>query len=161
MSRLLPFPLVSAGLLAMWLLLNGAADPATLLAGAALAVGGGLVFGRLEPPAGSARRTRLVLELLWHVAADIVRSNLAVARIVLVPDTPRVAGFLSMPLRSDQPAFLAVMALIVTATPGTSWARYDGGAGTLTIHVLDLVDETEWIRVFKQRYERLLLEIFA
>ena len=161
MRRLLPFPLVSLGLLAMWVLLNGAVDAATLLAGAALAVFGGLVFGRLEPPAEGARRTRLVLELLWLVAADIVRSNLAVARIVLVPGTPRVAGFLTMPLRSGQPGFLAAMALIVTATPGTSWARYDGESGTLTIHVLDLVDEAEWIRVFKGRYERRLLEIFA
>jgi len=31
----------------------------------------------------------------------------------------------------------------------------------LTIHVLDLVDETEWVRTIKGRYERLLLEIFA
>jgi multicomponent K+:H+ antiporter subunit E len=161
MRHLLPYPLISLGLLAMWLLLNGAADPATLLAGAALAVGGGLVFGLLEPPAGGARRLRLVLELLWIVSADIVRSNLAVARIVLVPGTPRVAGFLSMPLRSDHPGLLAVMALIITATPGTSWARYDGESGALTIHVFDLVDEAEWIRVFKDRYERRLLEIFA
>jgi multicomponent K+:H+ antiporter subunit E len=28
------------------------------------------------------------------------------------------------------------------------------------IHVLDLVDENEWIRTIKGRYERLLLEIF-
>jgi multicomponent K+:H+ antiporter subunit E len=30
----------------------------------------------------------------------------------------------------------------------------------LMIHVLDLVDEAEWIRTIKQRYERHLLEIF-
>lgn len=161
MRRLLPFPLVSLGLLAMWLLLHGAADAGTLLAGAALAVGGGLVFGRLEPPAEGLRRTRLVLELLGHVSVDIVRSNLAVARIVLAPGTPRVAGFLSMPLRSATPGFLAAMAFIITATPGTCWAGYDGDSGTLTIHVFDLVDEEAWIRLFKQRYERLLLEIIA
>ena len=28
------------------------------------------------------------------------------------------------------------------------------------IHVLDLVDESEWIRTIKDRYERRLLEIF-
>lgn len=161
MRRLLPFPLVSLGLLAMWVLLNGAVDAATLLAGAVLAVFGGLVFGRLEPPAGSLRRARLVMELLGHVAVDIVRSNLAVARIVLVPGTPRVAGFLSMPLRTAEPAVLAAMAFIITATPGTCWAGYDGETGTLTIHVFDLVDEEAWIRLFKQRYERLLLEIIA
>jgi multicomponent K+:H+ antiporter subunit E len=30
----------------------------------------------------------------------------------------------------------------------------------LTIHVLDLIDEREWIRTIKNRYERRLLEIF-
>jgi len=52
------------------------------------------------------------------------------------------------------------MACIVTATPGTSWARYDAARNTVTIHVLDLVDEEEWIRTFKRRYERRLQEIF-
>jgi multicomponent K+:H+ antiporter subunit E len=48
----------------------------------------------------------------------------------------------------------------VTATPGTSWARYDAEDGVLTIHVLDLRDEAGWIRNFKARYERRLMEIF-
>jgi multicomponent K+:H+ antiporter subunit E len=88
-------------------------------------------------------------------------SNIAVARIVLSPATrQRVAGFLSMPLELRHPGGLAVMACIVTATPGTSWARYDAARNTVTIHVLDLVDEEEWIRTFKQRYERRLQEIF-
>jgi multicomponent K+:H+ antiporter subunit E len=30
----------------------------------------------------------------------------------------------------------------------------------LIIHVLDLVDESDWIRTIKTRYEKLLLEIF-
>ena len=55
---------------------------------------------------------------------------------------------------------IAVLACIVTATPGTSWARYDAAANVVTIHVLDLIDEQAWIRQFKERYERLLLEIF-
>jgi multicomponent K+:H+ antiporter subunit E len=28
------------------------------------------------------------------------------------------------------------------------------------IHVLDLIDESEWVDTIKGRYERLLLEIF-
>ena len=49
---------------------------------------------------------------------------------------------------------------IVTATPGTSWAHYEAAANVLTLHVLDLVDEEAWVRQFKDRYERRLLEIF-
>jgi multicomponent K+:H+ antiporter subunit E len=38
--------------------------------------------------------------------------------------------------------------------------RYDSAQNMVTIHVLDLVDEATWIRLFKERYERLLMEIF-
>jgi multicomponent K+:H+ antiporter subunit E len=58
------------------------------------------------------------------------------------------------------PGGLAVLACVITATPGTSWARYDAERNILTIHVLDLIDEQAWIKQFKERYERRLLEIF-
>jgi multicomponent K+:H+ antiporter subunit E len=157
----LPYPLLSAVLLAVWLLLNETIAPGHVVLGAALAVGGGLAFAGLQAPGGRLRRAAAIPELLWLVVEDIVRSNLAVARIVLHPDTTRrTAGFLSMPLQVRHPGALAVMACIITATPGTSWARYDASRNVLTIHVLDLVDEEAWIRVFKQRYERRLQEIF-
>jgi multicomponent K+:H+ antiporter subunit E len=107
-------------------------------------------------------RMAAIAQLLWLVFADIVRSNIAVGRIVLgFGGRSRTAGFLSMPLELRHPGGLAVMACIVTATPGTSWARYDAARGIVVIHVLDLIDEEAWIRIFKQRYERRLLEIFA
>jgi multicomponent K+:H+ antiporter subunit E len=55
---------------------------------------------------------------------------------------------------------LAVLACIITSTPGTIWVDFDSAKGRLMIHVLDLVDEATWIHTIKDRYERLLLEIF-
>jgi multicomponent K+:H+ antiporter subunit E len=107
-------------------------------------------------------RLAAAAQLLWLVLADIVRSNLAVARIVLRRGTRgRTSGFLSMPLELRHPGALAALACIVTATPGTSWARYDAARHVLTIHVLDLIDEQAWLDTFKQHYERRLLEIFG
>ena len=162
MRRWLPYPLFSAALAAMWLLLNESLAPLHLLAGAALGVAAGRAFAALQPPAGRVRRRAgAALRLLWFVFADIVRSNVAVARIVFHPRSRgRTAGFLSMPLEVRHPGALAALACIVTATPGTSWARYDAAAHAVVIHVLDLIDEQAWVRQFKQRYERLLMEIF-
>lgn len=107
------------------------------------------------------RRARVLVELLGLVAADVVRSNIAVARIVLRPGTQgRIAGFLSMPLRVRHPAALAAMACIITATPGTCWVRYDAAGNVVTIHMLDLADAEAWVRMFERRYERRLGEIF-
>ena len=162
MKRWLPFPLLSAALLAMWLLLNQTLAPAHVLLGSLLALGGGRMFALLQRPTGRAHlRLAALCSLAWLVSVDIVRSNLAVLAIVLRPaHRGRVAGFLDLPLEVRHPGALAVMACIITATPGTSWAVYDAASNVLTIHVLDLADEQEWIRQFKQRYERRLKEIF-
>jgi multicomponent K+:H+ antiporter subunit E len=161
MKRWLPYPLLSVALLAVWLLLNQSLAAGHLLLGAMLALGGGLALAELQPPQGRPRRAAAAAQLLFLVLADIVRSNIAVARIVLQPGTPRrTAGFLSLRLELRHPAGLAAIACIITATPGTSWARYDAARNIVTIHVLDLLDEEEWIRIFKQRYERRLQEIF-
>ena len=140
MRRWLPFPLLSAALLAVWLVLNQTFAAGHVLLGAVLALGGGLVFARLQPPQARVRRAvAAILQLFFLVLADIVRSNIAVARIVLHPGTrKRIAGFLSMPLELRHPGGLAVMACIVTATPGTSWARYDAARNVVLIHVLVL-----------------------
>ncbi len=161
MSRLLPYPLLTASLLAMWLALNGP-SPGQVLLGAAIAVAASNVMAALQPAKPRIRRWRLVPWLLMIVVADIWRSNVAVARLILRPDqTRRVSGFVVVPLELRDPTGLAILACIVTSTPGTAWVEYDSNGNTLLIHVLDLVDEADWIDLIKGRYERLLLEMLA
>lgn len=162
MNRWLPYPVLSAALLVLWLLLNQSVAPEHLLLGAGLAVAGGRVLASLQAPAGRTRRRVLVAaQLIGLVFVDIVRSNIAVARIVLHPGVrKRSSGFLSLPLEVRHPGALATLACIITATPGTSWARYDAARNVVTIHVLDLIDEATWTYLFKERYERRLQEIF-
>jgi hypothetical protein len=66
-----------------------------------------------------------------------------------------------IPLELRNPYGLAMLAGIITSTPGTLWVAFDEASGVLTIHVFDLVDEAEWVRTIKGRYERLLLEMLA
>ena len=153
-------PLLAALLVVTWLLLNRSVAPGQILIGALLAVAASAAFARLGPHSRPAR-LGLALRLIALVLADIVRSNLAVARIVFFPARPeRRAGFLPIALETRHPGALAALAVIVTATPGTSWAGYDAGQSVLTLHVLDLADEQGMVRTFKQRYEAPLREIF-
>ena len=46
------------------------------------------------------------------------------------------------------------------ATPGTIWVDYDSRSNTVLLHILDLVDEEQWVRTIKDRYERRLMEVF-
>ena len=146
----------------LWLVLNESLAFGHVLLGAAIALGGAVVHARLRGAAAPAGRRPLVAaRLLLVVLADIVRSNLEVGRIVLgLGRRARVSGFLPVPLELRHPGALATLACIVTATPGTSWIRYDEAAAVLTLHVLDLADEDHAVRTFKQRYEQPLMEIF-
>ncbi|PPQ17164.1 Na+/H+ antiporter subunit E [Bradyrhizobium sp. AC87j1] len=161
MTRLLPCPIISFCLLALWLLLNQAVTFGHILLGCVVALVGGRILNVLELPPVRVRRPGVILRLLRLVAMDIVRSNLAVGRIVLgLGRRQRRSGFVEIPLDMRDPYGLASLACIITSTPGTLWVNFDAQRGALTIHVLDLVDEEEWIRTIKDRYERHLLEIF-
>ena len=72
--------------------------------------------------------------------------------------SPQPASAIPLDLRDK--TGLAILSCIVTSTPGTAWVEYADDTGTLLIHVLDLVEESEWIRTIKARYEARLLEIF-
>lgn len=162
MIRLLPYPLLALAFLALWLLLVESVSPGAMLLGAALAVAGSGVLAALRLPRGRLRRLGVLPGLLRDVLLEVVRSNNAVARIILQPRAPgaRRSGFVLVPLDMRSPHGLSALACILTATPGTVWVDYDTRDGTMLVHVLDLVEEETWVRVIKDRWERRLMEIF-
>lgn len=160
MSRVLPYPVLTASLLLMWMLLTSF-SPGQFLLGAVIATGASRVMAALQPSKPRLRRWQLIPRLAGIVMLDILRSNVAVASIILQGRRrDRVAGFVAIPLDLRDKTGLAVLACIVTSTPGTAWIEHAPDTGILLIHVLDLVDEEEWIGLIKNRYEALLMEIF-
>jgi multicomponent K+:H+ antiporter subunit E len=161
MTRWLPYPRLSAALLALWLLLNQSVGASHIALGVVLGFLAPLVMANLEVPRAGWRRPGAVVRLACWVFADIVRSNIAVAKIILRPGPLcHTSGFVTIPLELRSPNGLAALACIITATPGTIWVRLDSAEGLLVIHVLDVIDENTWIQTIKNRYERLLMEIF-
>lgn len=161
MRQVLPYPLLSLGLLVLWLLLQQSLGLGHILLGAVIALLTGRAFAALQPERPRIRHPLKILKLMLLVAMDVMRSNLAVARIVLEGRRrEHTSGFLTLPLELRDRSALAILACIITATPGSAWLEYDAARGTVLIHILDLIDEQEWIDTIKHRYESLLLEIF-
>jgi multicomponent K+:H+ antiporter subunit E len=161
MMRLLPHPFLSLGLVLIWLLLTRFSS-GHLLLGCVIGMLAGLVFARLEQEPPRIRAFCPLVRLAGLVSLDILRSNYAVARLMLTNGRhgARRSAFVEVPLRLRSPVALALLAIIVTATPGTAWLEYDARSGMLLLHVFDMVDEEEWRLLVQGRYEALLLEAF-
>jgi multicomponent K+:H+ antiporter subunit E len=161
LRTLFPAPLLSLALLCMWLLLNRSLSAGHVLLGSVLALGIPVLTAGLRPLPVRIRRPGTLLRLGLTVMADTVRSNLAVARLLLAPGRRRhPPGFVHIPLELRDPNALAALAMIVCITPGSAWAEVALDRSALLLHVLELDDAAAITAHIKQRYERPLMEIF-
>lgn len=160
-KRLLPSPLLSAALIALWLLLNQAVNAGTLLLGALLAVVIPLMTAGLRPTPVRMRRPGAALRLLGTVAHDVLRAGTTTAWALLTRPAARLgSAFVRVPLDLRDPNGVAVLAVITSLTSGTAWAEMSLDRSVLLLHVLQADDEAAVIHDIKQRYERPLMEIF-
>lgn len=160
MTPFLPHPILSGLLVLLWLLLQQSAGLGHLLLGVAIAVAVPLAAHSVIPGTLTPRRPLKLLQLLLVAGADIVRSNITVFWVLVHPRLEPTAGFIEMELELTNEFGLALLACILTATPGSAWLEYDRQRSTVLIHVFDLIDADAWVATIKTRYESLLLEVF-
>lgn len=159
----LPHPILSLGLFGASVLLSGSAAPPSLALALLMALAAPHIMRALEVEPVRVRKPLTLLSFALVVARDIIRSNWEVALVVLGLNASRhsrVSGFLHIPLEMRDRYGLAVLAVVITSTPGTIWVEYEDATGVLLLHILDLNDEDDWAGRIKNRYERRLMEIF-
>lgn len=152
---------LALALLLLWLLINESLAGGQLILGAAVVLFVLLATNTMRPVRARLRRPGVALRLFGRVLFDMLRSSLHVVGVILGgAERRRHAGFMEIPLDLRDPHGLAVLAMIVTSTPGTVWSDLSADGCVLTLHVLELKDHQHWIDTIKQRYERPLMEIF-
>lgn len=159
---LLPHPFASLLIVLLWMVLTSF-TLGQLILGLLVGFIAGIGYGRLTPDRVRLRRPGLIVRLLGRVIYDIMQSNIDVAWLLITDPKSkrRRSGFVRIPLELTEPNGLAVLATIVTATPGTAWIDYEPDTCVLLLHVFDLNDPAEWLHTIKNRYEAPLMEIFA
>lgn len=160
MRKILYWLVLPCILLAVWLLLNRSFAPEQIVLGAILALLLAWAAMPLRPLRSTPKHPWKLITLMARVIADIVRSNIQVARLIWLGPKSHTPGFMRIPLTLRDPHGLALLSCIITYTPGTVWAGFSEEQGLLTLHVLDLKDQQYWIDLVQQRYERPLKEIF-
>ncbi len=160
LQRWFPHPLVSVMVGISWALLNHSLDAGTLLMAFILAVLIPRVVGRFIDYTPNIQWIPAI-RLFWVVVWDIIVANLRVARLVLGPTRNLHPKWFRVPLETEHEEVNALLAMIITTTPGTVTAGIDQDRGDILVHALSTDDEAAEIEIIKQRYERPLIEIFS
>lgn len=156
----LPHPVLSMLVGASWLTLSHSLALVHLLSAAVLGWG---VPWLLAPFLGATSpihwptAARLFGVVLW----DIVVSNVVVARLVLGRMGRLHPAWVAVPLASQHPTVNALLATIITTTPGTVSAVVDEATGIVWVHALNCDDVQAMALDIKTRYEAPLLVVFG
>lgn len=153
-------PVLTVTLALSWLALSRSVEPVHLLSALLLGLIVPRLLHRFLAPASRGLDWGAALRLALVVLIDIVKSNIAVARIVLGPMSRPQPAWLPVPLASTHERVNAIFASIITTTPGTVSATIDETNGLIWVHALDCGDHQAAIDDMKTRYEAPLLRIF-
>lgn len=158
-DRVLPHPFVSVLVGLSWLMLGHSSEAFDIF----MAIMLGLIIPKIVQP--FIVRTpnihwqpaiRLIFVVLW----DIIVSNIRVAKQVLGPTKNLHPKWFRVPLDTDHEHVNALLAMIITTTPGTVSAGIDQERGDILVHALSCDDIDAEIEAIKVRYEIPLIEIF-
>ncbi|WP_293187897.1 Na+/H+ antiporter subunit E [Ottowia sp.] len=160
-KRLLPSPLLTAALIAMWLVLNRSLSPGQIILAVVLGVAAPALLAPLRPARPRIRHPLTLARLILRVGRDVIESNLDVFRTLLASRVrPPHSRFVLVPLQLRDPNALAALAVITTVVPGTVWCELARDGSALLLHAWNVPDEQAFVTHFKQCYERPLMEIF-
>ena len=132
----------------------------------ALAFSGALgwLLLRLARPLGGEgfRRVRLARlpGFLLYFLKEVVVANLKVAAAVIAPAGRLRPAIVAVPLTLDRDAEIALLANLITLTPGTLSLDVSPDRRTLYVHAMTVTGPDELRREIRDGFERRILEVF-
>jgi multicomponent K+:H+ antiporter subunit E len=162
LRKLVPAPLLSLGLLALWLALVRSTSTGQIALALVVALSVPLATAGLLGRRVRLRRPLVVARFIATVVSDVMASSFVVAWGIVAFQRRRPrAGFVRIPLELRDPAGLAALAVVTTIVPGTVWCELALDRSALLLHVWDVVpNEETFVKRYKARYEAPLMEIF-
>jgi len=160
LRAVLPAPASSVVLAVFWLVLVGELSAGQIVLAVLLGLLVPIVTRRFRAARPPVRRVGAALRLAGVFAYDLVAANLSVAGAVLGGMARVQPRFAQVPLDIDDPVACALLAALVSLTPGTVSVDINASTRLLTVHVLLAADEQALVSQIKTRYEARIKEIF-
>jgi multicomponent Na+:H+ antiporter subunit E len=143
-----------------WMALTGDASLAAAAFALALA---GLLLRLVRPLRGQGlRRVRLrrLPGFVLFFSKEVVTANLKVAAAVLAPAGRLRPAIVAVPLALERDAEIALLANLITLTPGTLSLDVSPDRRTLYVHAMATSGPDDLRREIQQGFERRILEVF-
>lgn len=146
-------------LMALWVASTGLFTYANSVLGFLV---GFLVLWWLRPLLGSTAYFRKLPLGLWFSVLflwEVFKSNLRVAWDVITPNRFRKPGIVAVPLDAKSDLEIAVLANLITLTPGSLCLDVSEDRRTLYVHAMFVDQPNQVRREIKQRFERWILAL--
>jgi multicomponent K+:H+ antiporter subunit E len=161
LRRLYPHPWLSVLLAVTWMLLVNGTKLGSLVLAVLLATLIPLVTAAYWPGTPRMKHPLAFAGYALMVLWDIVRANVAVARVVLFLPNDRIQSrWIPVPIELRTPEAITLLAGTITMTPGTLTADMSACGRVLLIHALHAPDPDAVRDGIKTRYEARLKRIF-
>lgn len=144
----------------VWVAVTGSASFLNLVFGFVLSA---LALAIVREPYGGVLylgRAGRILALLLLFLRELARSAWAVAVTVMSPRMDVKPGIFAFPLTVDRDFEIALLANLITLTPGTLSVDVSDDRKTLYVHALDCSDPDAVKRDIAEGFERRILEAF-
>lgn len=144
----------------VWVAITGSASFLNLVFGFVLSA---LALAIVREPYGGVLylgRARRILALLLLFLCELAKSAWAVAVMVMRPKMDVKPGIFAFPLTVDRDFEIALLANLITLTPGTLSVDVSDDRKTLYVHALDCSDPEAVKRGIAEGFERRILEAF-
>ncbi|CUA97569.1 Na+/H+ antiporter subunit E [Pannonibacter indicus] len=152
--------LVNILLAAAWGAVTGSFSVVNLAFGFVLGLGALYLIREQINTGGYFRRASRVTGLILLFLYELVMSAWRVARIVIRPKLGLNPGFIAFPLTVESDFEIALLANLITLTPGTLSVDVSEDRKVLYIHCIDVPDPEGTIADIRNGFERKIMEAF-
>jgi multicomponent Na+:H+ antiporter subunit E len=143
-----------------WTAVTGSFTPANFVLGFVLA---GFCLWLVRAESGLMAyivRTRRAAGLAWLFLIELIKSAWSVARIVARRNMNLAPGIVAYPLRVQSDVEIALLANLITLTPGTLSVDVSQDRSVLYIHAIDCSDPDGMRAGIADGFERRIMEVF-
>lgn len=160
-QRWIPHPLLSIGLVYVWMALSDSYTLGSLTVGAILGLTIPIATHSIWDVTPKINSVGYIVIFATIVLWDIVVANVQVAVAILFrPAGSLIPKWFTVPLDLESREAIAILASTVSLTPGTVSCDLSANGRSLLVHALDAQDTDRIVKLIKDRYEARLLRIF-